>query len=330
MWQRCAYGQTFDGNSCAGEPSRSYYPKYVNNRLAKYSDPKLSGFSELYVNTSYAGFSDWRLPGFSELSTLIWCSSGLTKPGQPASLFHCDGKFFNPAINKLAFKIPTDHTYYTNTDILWGMCDCLHRQVLINFTNGSAGMYDLSWSSQYRAGDAPYLLLVRDTLLDQNPTKDFHPLTTDAEMQVAADNEMRATEQKEAERAAERKAVEENNKLQAQKEAEIFRKKFLGLGKCSIGESITPREMINYSESSGNPLADLIWHSHTQAQYIVEYEAIVEGFIGSKVKVIINSYKIRQVSQGNYVDGNFANSSISNSADKMVGKIQFYDKSRCY
>ena len=88
--------------------------------------------------------------------------------------------------------------------------------------------------------------------------------------------------------------------------------------------------MINYSESSGNPLADLIWHSHTQAQYIVEYEAIVEGFIGSKVKVIINSYKIRQVSQGNYVDGNFANSSISNSADKMVGKIQFYDKSRCY
>ena len=114
-----------------------------------------------------------------------------------------------------------------------------------------------------------------------------------------------------------------------EKERNAEAAKLHALGRCEIGETVISRELVGISSSSGNPLADVLWSSHTKAQYVIEYEAVVEGFVGNKVKTIINGYSVKQLSKGNYVDASDARSSVSNTADKLVGKVQFYDRSRC-
>ncbi len=106
-------------------------------------------------------------------------------------------------------------------------------------------------------------------------------------------------------------------------------RKYFGLGRCQIGDTVVHREKIGVTSSSGNVLADMIWSSHTKAKYIIEYEAVVEAIVGTKVKTIINGYSVKQLSKGSYVNASDAQENVAKTADKLVGKIQFYDRSRC-
>jgi hypothetical protein len=112
-------------------------------------------------------------------------------------------------------------------------------------------------------------------------------------------------------------------------ESEAQLKAFSILGRCDIGETIYHREVVNASSSSGNVLADAIWASQTRAQYVIEYEAVIEAFVGKKVKATVNDYRVKQISKGGYVDASEMRSRMASIADKLVGKTQFYDRTRC-
>lgn len=102
------------------------------------------------------------------------------------------------------------------------------------------------------------------------------------------------------------------------------------LGSCNIGNTVYHREIWNTKTSSGNIIADGLFGAATKDTFIITYEAIVESFLGDKVKTIINDYKIQQTVGGGFLDQKtFRKYNIASHADKFIGKVQFYKKSRC-
>lgn len=119
-------------------------------------------------------------------------------------------------------------------------------------------------------------------------------------------------------------------KAEAQKKKEEELAKFYTLGDCEVGNSVYHREVWNTKTSSGNIIADGLFGAATKESFIITYEAIVEGFLGDKVKTIINDYKIQQTLGGGFLDQKtYRKYEIAKHADKYIGRTQFYKKSRC-
>lgn len=105
---------------------------------------------------------------------------------------------------------------------------------------------------------------------------------------------------------------------------------FLTLGVCEIGGTVIHREKWKTETSSGNILADALFNASTKEEFIIEYEGVVEGFLGDKVKVTINDYRIRQTIGGGILQPDtYRKYEIGNYADKYLGKTQYYSKTRC-
>lgn len=317
VWMRCGIGQEWDGKTCQG-----------NTKAHSYAGAMQA--AEEMNAIAYGGYQDWTLPSAAQLVSLRFCSKGESSRVFPADVFgikaaqYCSGGL-SPAIDPIAFPNTFEGSYRTSSRIE-------NRGVTIH---NRAGMISLN-NFDY-VGLSVRLVRKSPVSVDM-ATTDF-PITY-ASMTQTFENLARINLQRENE-AKELKAREEaeRQKLQVQKDAEQraqaakaeaeFKAMFPRLGRCIVGESVTHRELLNASQSSGNALADIIWNSHTKAQYVIEYEAVVEGFVGSKVKTTINGYQVKQLKAGSYVDGADMRSRVAGYADKLVGKTQFYDRARC-
>jgi len=324
VWMRCTIGHEWNGKTCQG-------------RFKEHSHAWAMQAAGPINAVAYGGYRDWTLPSAAQLLTLRFCSKGEYVSDRvrafPASAFgvqaaqHCAGGI-SPVIDPIAFPYTVLGAYRTSSI---SPMDERHT-VYIDFHNGLIRMNALDYQ-----GFA--VRLVRKNPVSPDIAATEFPVTY-ASMTQAFEDFTRANLQRENE-AKELKAKEEAEKqrLHAQKETEQraqaakaeaeFKAMFPRLGRCIVGESVTHRELLNASQSSGNALADIIWNSHTKAQYVIEYEAVVEGFVGSKVKTTINGYQVKQLKAGSYVDGADMRSRVAGYADKLVGKTQFYDRSRC-
>jgi len=80
MWQRCSLGQTWNGSTCTGNPSRYTW----------------QGALQQGEGNSFAGYSDWRLPNRKELRSIV-------------AYYRYD-----PAINTTVFP-NTPYTYWSSS-----------------------------------------------------------------------------------------------------------------------------------------------------------------------------------------------------------------------
>lgn len=125
-----------------------------------------------------------------------------------------------------------------------------------------------------------------------------------------------------------------NAKEKRERELRIAREEenraLLSLGDCRIGNTVFHRERWDTTTSSGNAFADLLFNASIKEEFIITFEAIVENFTGDKVKVTVNDYKIQQVKGGGFFDVETdRKNDIAEYSDKYIGKVQFYDSSRC-
>ncbi|KKO45527.1 hypothetical protein WG68_10390 [Arsukibacterium ikkense] len=98
-WQRCSVGQTWTGETCAGEATR--FKWYDAIQLSK---------------------DGWRLPTVDELDTLVFCGSGHRMPSiRPNGQFvseangFCKGDYVRPTINQLYFPNTPENAFWSST-----------------------------------------------------------------------------------------------------------------------------------------------------------------------------------------------------------------------
>ncbi|MBD8051986.1 Lcl domain-containing protein [Limnohabitans radicicola] len=325
VWMRCSIGQTWDGKSCLGSPR----------------DHSFSGAMQApsQVNAiGFGGYRDWTLPNIVQLVSLRYCSKGeyVGNDLRPirASVFGvempraCSGGV-SPAIDPVVFPNTIAGSYRTSSK---NPADDFHTGIRIDFRRGyidtnslddQGGSVRLVRKNPISSDEAAQAFPVDYASLSQT----FEVLARDKQQIENEAKELKAKQEAEQRQVAAKR--EEEQRAQAAKAEAEFKTMFPRLGRCIVGESVTHRELLNASQSSGNALADIIWNSHTKAQYVIEYEAVVEGFVGSKVKTTINGYQVKQLKAGSYVDGADMRSRVAGYADKMVGKTQFYDRARC-
>lgn len=119
-------------------------------------------------------------------------------------------------------------------------------------------------------------------------------------------------------------------KEQDEKAAKEAARKFVKLGNCEVGETVYHREAWDTSTSSGNFLADALFNASVKESFIIEFEGVVKGFVGKKVEVYLQDYSVKQTRGGGFLQpATGVGNSVSNYADKRIGKSHFFDKSRC-
>ncbi|WP_081621798.1 DUF1566 domain-containing protein [Thioalkalivibrio sp. ALE11] len=104
QWMRCALGQQWTGETCAGQPSSYNWQQ------------ALDAAKKINRGGGYAGTRDWRLPTIEELNTLIYCSS--RNPGPfpfSGKKEHgpCKGEFQRPTIDFEAFPSTPPMPFWT-------------------------------------------------------------------------------------------------------------------------------------------------------------------------------------------------------------------------
>jgi hypothetical protein len=125
-------------------------------------------------------------------------------------------------------------------------------------------------------------------------------------------------------------AIEKMKETERKEQAAAEARKFSKLGHCAAGETVYHRETWDSTTSSGNVLADAFFGAATKESFIIEFEGIVKGFTGNKVEVYLQEYTVKQTRGGGIfqpVTG--VKGRIAEYADKKVGRVYFYDKSRC-
>ncbi|MGE4397943.1 MAG: MORN repeat-containing protein [Campylobacterales bacterium] len=125
-------------------------------------------------------------------------------------------------------------------------------------------------------------------------------------------------------------AIEKIKEAELKEQAISEAKKFNKLGHCAAGETVYHRETWSSTTSSGNVLADALFGAATKESFIIEFEGIVKGFTGNKVEVYLQDYAVKQTRGGGILQPvTGAKGRIAEYADKKVGRVYFYDKSRC-
>lgn len=147
VWQRCTYGQRWNGSGCSGEPKNYFW------------------YDAIKIRDNFAGYSDWRLPNIDELGTLIYCSSGKTKgiyPGRLKGWDTCEGYYRKPAINTTVF--PMEKQYYAYHVDDWFKADYWSSSPYVDkdYKNYARGI-SFGDGSNYARGKATisYIRLVR-------------------------------------------------------------------------------------------------------------------------------------------------------------------------
>lgn len=99
-WMRCSLGQTWTGETCAGEASKLSWSQALKAAEA----------------ASFAGTSDWRLPSREELYALTYCSTGrrfaLDRDGAGGA---CEGSYRRPTILEAVFPNTPISNYWSAT-----------------------------------------------------------------------------------------------------------------------------------------------------------------------------------------------------------------------
>ncbi len=130
MWMRCSIGQTWEGATCTGKPSKFTWKDAL----------------KIPHNFEYAGYSDWRVPTIKELNTLVYCSNGkiiqyeddgfdsIETEGSSDCQSDSRSDFQEPTINQLVFLNTTAARAYwsssPNANVsgnVWG----------VDFSNGN-------------------------------------------------------------------------------------------------------------------------------------------------------------------------------------------------
>lgn len=138
IWMRCSLGQTWNNNSCVGEP-KSFDFRDATNEIKQLNYTK---------HAHDDGFTDWRMPTIEELQTLVFCEEGFgdskatipTSNGQTKELSnHCKGDaFLRPTVDPVTFPNASKYWVWSssadaeNVANVWG----------INFSSGSMGTYN--------------------------------------------------------------------------------------------------------------------------------------------------------------------------------------------
>jgi hypothetical protein len=132
MWMRCSAGQSWNGQTCIGQPSMLDWQTASRER-----------------NRGFAGFSDWRLPTFEELRSLVYCSTGrhVTPNASDAA---CAGSFVKPTIDPTLFPNTVPGWYWSSTSVTGNSMSAWY----VSFSTGEGG--------NYGTGNPRYVRLVRD------------------------------------------------------------------------------------------------------------------------------------------------------------------------
>jgi hypothetical protein len=312
MWARCVVGQTWTGSTCTGMATHPGVPFRNGSPNVELINAQIS---KLMSGYEFAGFTDWRIPTIQELQALLPCSNGVVIPEEAGETvyFACPGGGI-PQLDPSVFPDSNPNVYPNYFKPVSTTASASDR------CNGSC-THSLNWMVAYidSKGNVSWQGTKIYAVRGDVPNKSWQALLHAAPLTIEA-NKVRVNEM-----MKQKQAREDEERRVAEDQARAFR----SLGKCAIGESVFHRELIEATGSSGNVLADAIWNSHTKAQYVIEYEAVVEGFVGSKVKTIVNDYRVKQISEGNYVDADDMRSRVAGIGDKLVGKVQFYDRARC-
>lgn len=132
---------------------------------------------------------------------------------------------------------------------------------------------------------------------------------------------------------ARKKAEKETEKIKAAEQAKAAKeaaRKFVKLGPCQVGETVTHREAWNSTTSSGNFLADALFNASIKEEFIIEFEGVVKGMLGKKVEVYLQDYSVKQTKGGGFLQPvTNVGDALTQYADKRIGKSHFFDKSRC-
>lgn len=132
MWMRCSAGQSWNGQTCIGQPNMLDWQTASRER-----------------NRGFAGFSDWRLPTLEELRSLVYCSTGrhVTPNASDAA---CAGSFVKPTIDPTLFPNTVAGWYWSSTSFTGNSMSAWY----VSFSTGESG--------NYGTGNPRYVRFVRD------------------------------------------------------------------------------------------------------------------------------------------------------------------------
>lgn len=127
VWQRCTYGQTWNGSGCSGAPK------------------KMNWHEAMKLNKN-----GWRVPTIDELGSLTYCSSGKPKGIYPGRLDGgCKGNYRKPTINTTVFimnkKIMLDLVYWSSSPFAFNNISVWS----IYYFSGFDGTSDKSYYGNY-------------------------------------------------------------------------------------------------------------------------------------------------------------------------------------
>lgn len=128
-WQRCTYGETWNGSGCSGTPKAMTWDEAMQ-------------FNK----------NGWRLPTIDELGTIVYCSSGQPEgiyPGRLAGSEACEGNYRRPTINTTVFPMNRSH-FYGDGKEWWNANYWSSSPTAPNNDNGYA------WGVDFHGGDDYY------------------------------------------------------------------------------------------------------------------------------------------------------------------------------
>ncbi len=97
LWQRCTFGETWDGTQCTGKPEEYSWEEAIT------------------LTSHFAGYDDWRLPSIVELGSLVDCQSGMgtkdTNNSDYSTGSGCTGNYHIPTINIQVFPMQKQYHF---------------------------------------------------------------------------------------------------------------------------------------------------------------------------------------------------------------------------
>ncbi len=139
LWQRCSYGQRWNGTGCSGEPQAMDWQAAMQLRN-----------------------NGWRLPTFEELKTIVYCSSGKPKGVYPGRLHYggCEGSYERPTINTHIFPMQEKQYFFWDEGGYWSSSPYARNDSFADSFAWSVGFSDGNGHSNYK-DNSYFVRLVR-------------------------------------------------------------------------------------------------------------------------------------------------------------------------